>query len=121
MHRLLYALTGLLMAAALQAAPLRVDATADIYPLAHHATRFHDAQGKLSLEEVRELARDNQFTSLPGERSNFGYVDGAMWFRFALEGSGDVDATEPWLLSIEYPLLDHVTLYRIGPDGDVTS
>ena len=119
MLRLLFTLFVGLLGLAVQAAPLRVDTSADLYPLAREATHFHDAQGRLSLDEVRELARDNRFAPLPGERSNFGYVDGAMWFRFALESVAAGE--EPWLLSIEYPLLDHVTLYRIDPDGSVSS
>jgi diguanylate cyclase (GGDEF)-like protein len=119
MFRLLQGMLALLLAAAVQAAPLRVDNSAETYRLSGSATYFHDVPGRLGLDEVRERARDNQFAPLPGERSNFGYVDGAMWFRFALESAAP--GNEPWLLSIEYPLLDHVTLYRIGPDGDVTS
>src|SRR5688572_32514217 len=116
MVRWLHAILVMLMlAASAQAAPLRVDSSAEQYPLSASATYFHDEPGRLTLDEVRERARDNRFAALPGERSNFGYVDGAMWFRFALESVGP--GGEPWLLSIEYPLLDHVTLYRIGPDG----
>ena len=119
MFRSLIALFLLAIAAAAPAAPLRIDESADLYPLAHDATHFLDRAGTLSLDEVRALARDGQFTPLPRERSNFGYVEGAMWFRFALERDGGGEA--PWLLSIEYPLLDHVTLYRIGPDGHVSA
>jgi diguanylate cyclase (GGDEF)-like protein len=118
MFRGLLALLLLAVALAAPAAALRIDEGTALYPLAHEATHYLDRDGRLTLEQVRAIARGDGFAPLPRERSNFGYVDGAMWFRFALERDGAGEA--PWLLSIEYPLLDHVTLYRIGPDGAVS-
>ena len=119
MFRGLIALFLLAIALAADAAPLRIDDGADLYPLGTPRHPVLDRDGNLTLEQVRAVARANRFAPLPHERSNFGYVEGAMWFRFALERAGGDDT--PWLLSIEYPLLDHVTLYRIDPDGEVTT
>ncbi len=113
----LASLLGGSFAAGLPAATLHLDATGDTYPLAQHTTVLHDATGSLTLDEVRARARAGEFAPLPQQRSNFGYVDGALWFHFTAGNDGA--ATQRWLLAIEYALLDHVTLHRIDPQGRV--
>ena len=98
-------------------AALRLGPDQDFVQLATLATRLHDPGGQLDLDAIRARAAAGEFQPLPVGRSNFGYVDGALWFRFAAENLEP--GRERWLLVIEYALLDHVTLFRIDPDGRI--
>jgi two-component system, sensor histidine kinase LadS len=96
---------------------LRLGPAQDIHPLAPHTTWLHDRRGDLDLATVRSLAAAGEFAPVPRSRQNFGYVEGALWFRFRIENLGP--ERERWLLVIEYALLDHVTLFRVDPDGRI--
>jgi diguanylate cyclase (GGDEF)-like protein len=96
---------------------LRLDARSDIHDLAPHATYLHDTEGTLDLAAARARAARGEFVPAPRDRSNFGYLDGALWFRFTLENA--VADRQRWLLLIEYPLLDEVTLFSLEPDGRI--
>ena len=47
---------------------------------------------------------------------NLGYTQATVWVKFTLENRSDLNISR--LLDINYPLLDHVTLYRINKKSD---
>jgi diguanylate cyclase (GGDEF)-like protein len=96
---------------------LRLDPSADVVALAPYVGVLHDRDGILDLEAARAAQARGEFAPSPTDRSNFGYVDGALWFHFRVANT--VSDRQRWLLSIEYPLLDHVTLYTIEPDARI--
>jgi diguanylate cyclase (GGDEF)-like protein len=87
------------------------------YPLAAATRWLHDPQARFTLADVRRIDAHGEFHPMPEGRSNFGYVDGAQWFRFDVENRDPERAH--WLLVIEYALLDHVTLFRVDGNGDI--
>jgi len=79
--------------------------------LKSHLEVFEDSSGTLGLEEVR--ARPFQKTG--DEIWSRGLSDSVHWLRFSLRNDGD--SSDPLFLELYYPLLDHVSLFRLLPDG----
>lgn len=73
----------------------------------------------LDLAAVRSPALDARFRTLAPGETTFGYAHGIYWFRFEIESR--LPAPVRRALVIDYPLLDHVTLYRIETDGRITT
>lgn len=70
-----------------------------------------DPTGTLTIDDVATGCSDIQFTPIPAMLAQ-GYRKGALWVRFSLSAPADIDR---WLVQIERPLLEQVTLYV--PDG----
>ena len=70
--------------------------------------------GMGGIEAVRRLP-DSAFAASPGAMPNFSFSPHTYWFRLRL--AWDARAAGTYLLSQEYPLSDHLVLYRPGPDG----
>ena len=116
----LRAIGGLLLAASFATAhaeTLRLGPDHEIVRLEPHATWLHDPSGEQDLAAIRARAAAGEFRHLPAGRSTFGYVEGALWFRFDIQTTGGV--SERWILAIEYALLDHLTLFQREPDGRI--
>lgn len=79
--------------------------------LSGHLSILHDPAGALTIEDIVARHAGNQFKSIPSMLTE-GYRKGATWVRFSLSASA---SPARWLLQIERPLIEHVTLYV--PDG----
>ena len=71
----------------------------------------------LDLAAVRSPALDARFRALAPGETTFGYAHGNYWFRFEVENRLPTPTRRA--LIIDYPLLDHVTVYRIAGDGSI--
>lgn len=72
----------------------------------------------LDLAAVRSPALDARFRALAPGETTFGYAYGNYWFRFDVENR--LATPTQRALVIDYPLIDHVTVYRIAHDGGVS-
>lgn len=97
------------------AATLRIDSQRTQYPLAHAFEFLEDAEGRLTIDDVRaQRSRFEAATPRAGD-VNFGYSKSAYWLALPVETSPDAPAR--WLLEIGYASLDRVEVY--SPRGDV--
>ncbi|AOE83929.1 hybrid sensor histidine kinase/response regulator [Pseudomonas sp. TCU-HL1] len=99
---------------ALDAVPLDQDQLR--LSLGHWVGYLEDPKGELSLEQVRKLP-EPAFRPLRSEQANLGKNASVWWFRVHLDNRLP-EALEGYL-EANYPLLDDVRLYTIGPDGRV--
>ncbi|MHC5351509.1 7TM-DISM domain-containing protein [Metapseudomonas furukawaii] len=77
---------------------------------------LEDPKGQLRLEQVRSLP-DPAFQPVPGTHINLGKNNSVWWFKVRLDNSRP-QALDGYL-EANYPLLDDIRLYAIGPDGQV--
>ncbi|WP_263144298.1 hybrid sensor histidine kinase/response regulator [Pseudomonas sp. RIT-PI-AD] len=87
-------------------------------PLGHAMGYLEDPAGHLSFEQVRALP-DDAFQPVKAEHANLGKNKSAWWFKLRLDNRL-VHPLEGYL-EINYPLLDLLDLYLIGPDGEVVA
>jgi signal transduction histidine kinase len=79
--------------------------------LSGHMSILRDPSGALSIDDVVSGRLGVQFEPLPLMLTE-GYRKGAIWVRFSLSAP---EASNRWLLQIERPLIERITLYV--PDG----
>lgn len=83
-------------------------------PLLGKLQRYYDADNRLNIADVAQLARDGKFENI--ERNDgLGYVSGTIWLRFRVDRAPEVPAT--WWLEVRRPALDEVDLFQAGVDG----
>ena len=68
-----------------------------------------------TLDEARQAEREGKFAAIHRPAMNLGFVHHTQWLHFSVERPDRID--REWLLVLEYPLLDHVDVFRIDPDG----
>lgn len=74
---------------------------------------IEDPLGQWSLPYL--LYQDIHFSPYPKAAFNEGFTDSAYWLRLDVDGSKTPQ--QEWLLEINYPLLDVVNIYILGPDN----
>ena len=85
--------------------------------LGGHLSVLRDPTGALTIEDI-EMGGDNiRFEPVPSMLTE-GYRKGAIWVRFSLSAPS---ATNQWLLEVERPLIEHVTLYAPDETGRLTA
>jgi len=82
--------------------------------LGPHMGYLEDPSGRLKLEQVRALA-DDAFQPVTGAHANLGKNSSVWWFRVQLRNSRPHDLGG--YLEVNYPLLDHLQVYLLSPDG----
>ena len=87
------------------------DGTKGAVSLSGHLSVLDDPSGALTIEDIVSGQPDLQFVPVPSMLTQ-GYRKGAVWVRFSLSAP---EASSQWLLQIERPLIEHVSLY--APDG----
>ena len=75
---------------------------------------YEDVDGTLSVEQVRALD-DDAFRKPGGEHANLGKNASVWWFKARLVNA--LDHELGGYLEVNYPLLDHLQVHLIGPDG----
>ncbi|MGH8435081.1 MAG: 7TM-DISM domain-containing protein, partial [Pseudomonas sp.] len=109
---LLLLLTG--QAWAWQPAPLNQDELR--LSLGPYMGYLEDRNGRLTFEEVRALP-DTDFHPIAGDHANLGKNSSVWWFKVQLVNSRPHDLDG--YLEVNYPLLDHLQLYLLTPNGDL--
>ncbi len=71
----------------------------------------------LSFEELRQKEGGLEFSPIASSNSNLGFTRNHFWLKFQLTNSEPKSRTV--YLETGRPITDLVTLYQIGPDGDV--
>lgn len=84
--------------------------------LAPHTEALEDPSGKLKLRDVVAGPAARRFRPAPAGMS-FGFKPTALWLRFQVDNHAHDDSH--WVLELDYPLLDYVTLYVVNADGHV--
>ncbi len=79
--------------------------------LSGHLAIFHDSSGALTIDDMVSGRDHIQFRPIPSMLTE-GYLRGAIWVRFSLTAAS---ASKQWMLQVERPLIEQVTLY--APDG----
>ena len=85
---------------------LKIEDKDALYTIGPHLSYLADSNSSLSLEDVQTL----HFTPYQKAIPNFGFLAPTYWFKVQISYKNDVHK-EDWWLSIDYPLLDFVTLY----------
>jgi two-component system, sensor histidine kinase LadS len=77
---------------------------------------FEDQTARLRFADVREASVQNTFLLACTAALNFGFSASAVWLRL------DVEQIEPrqevWLLTFDYPLLDHIDIFDAIHPGE---
>ena len=87
-------------------------------PLGKAMAVFEDVRGDASIEDITSPALQASFRQHDKGVLNAGYSRSVFWLRLDLEyrpQQGSV--TQPWLLELAYPPLDHVQLYLPDATG----
>ncbi len=84
---------------------LILDKTGQSYSLGERVEYFEDGSGRLEIDELRQVP-DQAWKKYSGKVPDFGFSHSAYWFRIVLQAN-----EARWLLEIDYPLLDEITLY----------
>ncbi len=87
-------------------AVLLLDKDTSSYPLGGRIEYVEDKSGQLGVEELGGLP-ESAWQRHTGQTPSFGFSRSAYWFRIRLQANDELH----WLLDVDYPLLDEVTLY----------
>lgn len=84
--------------------------------LAAHSEILRDTAHAYTLDDVRGAAAP-AFVAPPGGELNLGFTRARVWLRFAVTFPPDM--RQPAVLVLPKPLLDHVELFSVTPDGAI--
>ena len=84
--------------------------------LSGHLSVLRDPTGALTIEDIVSGGGNMRFEPIPSMLTE-GYRKGAIWVRFSLSAPA---ASSQWLLELERPLIEHVTLYAPEEAGRLT-
>jgi len=87
----------------------------DTYDLATYLSYIEDPNGTLTINQIRQPGRTNQWHRIPKTTVNFGYTDAAFWFRLRLTNIETAPLKR--VIEIAYPVLDHIDVYQVTADG----
>ncbi|MBP9078278.1 MAG: hypothetical protein KBG02_15525 [Haliscomenobacter sp.] len=90
-----------------------LELTPDIprYALGRSIAFLEDESGKLGISEVSSPAFEARFKPSQENALNFGVTSSAIWVKCTLRNTRP-EAISVWLLSLDYPLFDYVSLFR---------
>lgn len=109
---------GLSMVSGLaQTSVLELPAGPSHFYLGRSIAFLEDKQGQLTFEEISTPAFGPQFRPATEDALNFGVTSSTIWLRFSLRDQQPA-LRRRWLLSLDYPLLDSVTLYGQDTAGN---
>ena len=77
---------------------------------------LEDKEGVLTIDEVTSTALE-QFRTVTSSTPNFGYTTSVYWLAFTAKNDS---LSSNWLLEIDAPPLDNLTIYHVTQDGKYT-
>lgn len=89
----------------------------DPVSLSGHLSVFHDPSAAFAIEDIVSGGAQIQFETIPTMLTE-GYQKGAIWVRFSLSAP---EGRDQWLLEIERPLIEQVTLYTPDETGQFSA
>ncbi len=92
------------------------------YPLADYVDFFEDPERKLTFDDIRSPAINDQFKKLQNKLFTYGITYSNLWFRAKLrypEGAPNYALQKRWLFEVARTLLNEADLYIIRADGRV--
>ncbi|MEM6297552.1 MAG: 7TM diverse intracellular signaling domain-containing protein [Bacteroidota bacterium] len=92
---------------------LELSSSKKVYSLGEHIYVFEDTAASLEFKEAESSEFWKNFLPSTQDKPNFGYTASAIWFSFTLKAN---DSTS-WLLHLDTPLLEDVTLWQQAVDG----
>ena len=87
------------------------------YMLGRHYQIFKDTSAKLTYTQVSSNKYDNLFYSSKEDKPSVGYSSAAFWLRFKIENP--FQSEKEYILELEAPLLDNVTLFSPTSLGSI--
>lgn len=80
---------------------------------------FEDRNRSYSAAEVFS----NKYSSIKsaGESPSFGFTRSVYWVKFSVKSESKSSYNTRWLLELDYPLMDKITLYEYTPAGTITT
>ncbi|MCP4132786.1 MAG: hypothetical protein GY754_17605 [bacterium] len=99
--------------------PLVIHDEQDNYKLNKYLEYFEDKKRTLSIKDITSSQYNNRFIQNNNTRLNLGFKTPACWVRCTLLYSGNKknQREKEWMLEVDYPHLDYVTLYFPLPKG----
>ena len=77
---------------------------------------LEDPTKTLKAETVLERLDEFSPALAPDQNPNFGLTTSAFWFALAVE---NLNPSQNFILSLEYPLLDQIQLFEVGQDSRI--
>jgi len=93
------------------AAPISITDHPSSYDLGPHIQVLEDKSGTLSFEEVSSKHFNQKFKPSTVAIPKFGFTDSVIWLKQTVRYETDSDFRKVWIVSLNYPLLDYVSLY----------
>jgi serine phosphatase RsbU (regulator of sigma subunit) len=87
------------------------------YPVSAAMDIFHDAGGKLTIDDVRSEKYASQFTPVSDETPSFPQIEGYLWIRFTVQNNSNAD---DWLLELRNAYAAVSDLYVPGDNDKYT-
>lgn len=94
---------------------------AEQYSLTPYVQYFSDPSNQLKIEDIAELDRAGKFIPLSTSAISLGVTSDTLWFRFQLAGGPHSrlnNYSNGWLLDMDRPMEQKLTLYLPGTQGD---
>ncbi|MCP4132588.1 MAG: PAS domain S-box protein [bacterium] len=101
----------------LMAGPVSLNETHTKVNLGPYLEFLEDASGAVSMQKLldnEELYKD-KWQKTHKENLHFGYTNSVYWVRFSVKN--DSAHSLDWILQLDYPLLDYITLFTLHNDG----
>lgn len=109
-------LTVGILSAKAQVPTLSLSPDSASHPVKAYFAFWEDKKDEVPANQVTAGMLDKQFKPFPQKAINFGVTRSAIWIKFSLRNSSPKRLSR-WLLELDYPLTDFVTLYRPTPEG----
>ncbi|MBF0235466.1 MAG: response regulator, partial [Desulfamplus sp.] len=103
---------------AIFAEPITLRDGREIYPLGTNLDILEDKTKTLNINDVVSEKYSTRFVANKKTNPNYGYTSSVYWVRFTLVNP--MPQASEWLFEVDYPMLDHITLFIPGEDGSFT-
>lgn len=92
---------------------LQLDPQQEVYPLGLYLEVLEDPSQRMTLPEIQRTHLDRDFVPNQQAVPNFAFSQSAFWLKFTL--NHQQNTLQRWLLELDYPNVDHVSLYGPNP------
>ena len=95
------------------ASPISISDAQEEYAIGRSLQILRDPTGNLTLDDVRSSKASGSWQASTSDEPNYGFLDDAVWLKFTVVNHSQ--SQTQWFLEVNYPLLNHIELYR--PNG----